>query len=104
MNWLKVAVCKVRCHLADPLLLGQRCFWQIFPVRFHLQTQYVFTANLHQLLRLGNVLSRVNDEKGNAEKYVLQFLYCLGKLATSGELIARLQSLYKIREVNTGRG
>lgn len=81
MDWLEATVRKISGKLAKSFLLFQRVFRQSFSVRFHLQSNHIFSRDVHQLLSFSDLLSTVNNQQRNVENDVLELLDCLGELS-----------------------
>ncbi len=99
MDRLQIAVCKVCCHFAQSDLLFNRSLRHVLPDRLHRQPDQVVHANVSELDRFGLVLLRFDHEERDAQQNGSKFLDRLDKLAGRRQLVARLQSLNEIVEL-----
>ena len=99
MNGLQITVCKVGRHFAKSDLLLHRSLRHLLPQRLHRQPDEVVHANVPELNRFRFVLLRVDDEKWNAQQNGSEFFCGLDKLSGRRQLVARLQSLNEVVEL-----
>jgi len=103
MHRLQLAVREIRGHFADPLLLVDGIFRQILPLQLQLDADDVFAADFDQLLGLGDLLFVIDDRQRNAQKELPEFVRRFGELALRHQLIANLQPVDQIAQLQSDR-
>jgi len=91
---LKIAVCEVGRHFAVAFLLVERLFGQIFPEELHRQTDDVLAADLEELVRLQDILLRVDDQQRNGQEETAEFRDRVHEFTVCRELVTNLEQAY----------
>ena len=101
VNRLKVAMRKVGCHFAEPLLFLDRVLWELLSHSFHSQANQIVHADVSKLRCLGFILFHVDDKKRNAEQDAAELVDCLAEFSGRCKQVARLKPLNEIVQLDT---